>query len=64
LYGWPVAESRSRNQTRGEGGDDMEEDCCCCGLDVIFTFVFEEKKKLKIFSAIYVCVDKEMKKLI
>jgi hypothetical protein len=39
LYGSPVAESRSRNQTRGEGGDDMvDEDCCCCGLDDIFTF--------------------------
>ena len=48
LYGSPVAESKSWNQTRGEGGDDMEEDCCC-GLDAIFTCVFEDKKKFKNF---------------
>jgi hypothetical protein len=48
LYGSPVAESKSWNQTRGEGGEDMEEDCCC-GLDAIFTCAFEEKKKLKNF---------------
>ncbi len=45
LYGRPLAESRSRNQMRGEGGDDMEEDCCCCGLDDIFTIVVFEKKR-------------------
>lgn len=37
LYGSPVVESRSRNQMRGEGGDDMvDEECCCCWADETF----------------------------
>jgi len=37
-YSRPVVESRSRNQTRGEEGDDMvDEECfCCSGLDNSF----------------------------
>ena len=28
LYGFPVSESKRRNQTSGEGGCDVDDDCC------------------------------------